>query len=65
MNLVTSSISTEKLLKCEQVASILNISRSQTYKIVNEGHLPSIKIGKSVRVRASDLEKYLDICLSR
>lgn len=49
-----------KLLKGNQVAEILNISRSQAYGMIKRGVIPSIKFGKCVRVKEEDLCKFMD-----
>jgi excisionase family DNA binding protein len=49
----------EKLLKAEQVAMVLNISRSKAYKLMRQKEIPTITIGKNVRVCNEDLEKYV------
>ena len=50
----------EPLLRLEEVASRLNISYPQIWRIINAGTIRSIRIGpKSIRVRESDLEKYI------
>jgi excisionase family DNA binding protein len=51
-------LKTDELLKASEVASILNISRAQAY-ILMKGTIPSIKFGKTVRVRKSDLENFI------
>jgi excisionase family DNA binding protein len=38
------------LLRGAEVASLLNISRSQTYAMMRRGDLPTVHIGKAVRV---------------
>lgn len=43
----------------EQVARLLNLSRSTVAQMIGVGHLPSVKIGGSRRVLAADLERYL------
>lgn len=48
-----------KLLKGDQVAEMLNISRSQAYGMMKRGEIPTIRFGKSVRVRIEDLEEFL------
>jgi len=48
----------EKLLKGNDVAEYLNISRSKAYALIKEGKIPSIKIDGSVRVELEDLENY-------
>lgn len=51
----------ERLLTVREVSSIAGVSRSTIYTGMNEGRFPrSIKVGKkSVRWRASDIEKWL------
>jgi len=49
----------EKLLKGKEVADRLSISRSQAYVLMRSNQIPTIKIGKSVRVSCDDLEKFI------
>ncbi len=48
------------LLKSDEVAEILKISRAMAYKLMQRGEIPTIRIGTSVRVRVEDLEKYVE-----
>ena len=50
---------TEKLLNGNQVAEILNISRSAAYNLMKRGQLPSVRFGHSVRVVPEDLERFI------
>lgn len=47
------------LLQANDVARILNISRSLAYRILKRGEIPTIRIGTAVRVRESDLITYI------
>lgn len=47
------------LLQANDVARILNISRSLAYRILKQGEIPTIRIGTAVRVRESDLIAYI------
>ena len=49
-----------RLLTAEDVAEILNISRSYAYKLIRDGTIPSIPIGRSVRVRERALMEFID-----
>jgi len=49
----------EKLLTAEEVSIILNISRSKAYKMMRQKEIPTIVIGKNVRVSNKDLESYI------
>lgn len=48
------------LLRIEDVAGRLSVSRSMAWKLVAQGELRSLRIGRAVRIRPSDLEAYLD-----
>lgn len=48
------------LLKGNEVARILNISRAFAYQLMRQGEIPTIRIGNAVRVRREDLLAYID-----
>jgi excisionase family DNA binding protein len=50
----------EKLLKGNEVARLLNISRSRAYILMQTGVIPTVRIGKSRRVRPQDLNTYIE-----
>jgi excisionase family DNA binding protein len=54
----------EKLLKAIEVAEILNISRALSYRLLQQGEIPVVKIGSAVRVRPIDLERFIQKCRS-
>jgi len=47
------------LLKAKDVAEILQISRAMAYALMQRGEIPTVRIGKSRRVRPEDLIKYI------
>jgi excisionase family DNA binding protein len=49
----------ERLLKPAEVAEILQVSKAYAYVLMNRGEIPSVRIGKIVRVRLEDLERYI------
>lgn len=49
----------ERLLRIEDIAERLNVSRSMAWKLIAIGQLRSIRIGRSVRVRPADLEEFV------
>jgi excisionase family DNA binding protein len=55
----TDSTFERTYLKPSTIAARLDLHRSQVYKLIKEGTLPHIRIGKSVRVPAAALEAYL------
>ena len=53
-----------KLLKATDVAEILNISRSMSYRIIQAGQIRSVNIGSARRVRPTDLADFINRNLS-
>ena len=49
------------LLTVPQVAQVPNMGRSKVYELITFGELPVLRFGKSVRVRVSALERWLDL----
>ena len=50
-------------LKGNDVAKILNISRSFAFQVMQNGEIPTVRIGRSVRVRPVDLNNFIDKCV--
>ena len=48
-----------RLLKAEEVAEVLGISRSKVYRMMRDKDIPTITIGKNVRISHEDLENYI------
>ncbi len=55
----------ESLLTADEVARILNISRSYAYLLMRRGDIPTVHIGRSARVRPSDLELFVSQNVTR
>ena len=61
----TTTFKVEKLLKPEEVANLLTISRSFAYQLMQTGQIPTVRLGRSCRVRPQDLAEYLESNLHR
>lgn len=48
---------TERLLTAEEVANILGVSRSKAYHMMRLREIPTITLGKNVRVSIENLEE--------
>jgi len=48
------------LLRVEETAEELGLSRARTYNLVMSNEIPSIKIGRSRRVPRKALEEYIE-----
>lgn len=49
-----------KLLKVRDVAELLSIARPTVYKLVNNGEIPFIRLGKTLRFSRKAIERWLD-----
>jgi excisionase family DNA binding protein len=54
----------ERLLKADEVSRILNISRALTYRLLQRGDIPVVRINHAVRVKPSDLDEFINKCRS-
>ena len=45
-----------------EVQGMLKIGKSRAYQLVQSGEIPHVRIGKLLRVRATDLDAYLECC---
>lgn len=50
----------EEYLKVEDVMRILKVSRTTAYEIIHAGRLKSYKVGRLVRIKADDLERFIE-----
>ncbi len=49
----------DQLLTVDEVAQRLSLSRSKVYELLAEGDIPSVHIGRSRRVIAKELDKWI------
>lgn len=47
------------LLRVEEVARTLGIGRSKVYELVSRGELPTVRVGKALRVPAEALRRWI------
>ena len=47
------------LLTVEETAAQLRIARRRVFEMIRDGSLPSVKIGRSRRIRSADLAEYV------
>jgi excisionase family DNA binding protein len=51
---------TDRLLTAGEVADTLRVSTMTIYRLIRRGELPAVRVGRNYRVRASDLDDYLE-----
>jgi excisionase family DNA binding protein len=57
---VTNATYAEELLTVEQVQELLKVGRTFAYSLIRSGELPSYRVGRLVRVRRRDIERWLE-----
>ncbi|GHJ59334.1 hypothetical protein NOK12_18520 [Nocardioides sp. OK12] len=60
--MVTSSsgdISEAKFLTVAEVAAMMRVSKMTVYRLVHNGELPAVRVGRSFRVREEDANEYI------
>lgn len=50
----------DQLLTLRQVAGRLQVSMSTIHRRIKAGELPTVRIGRSLRVRPEDLDAYIE-----
>ncbi len=49
-----------ELLSIAEVCKALGMGKSWTYRRIRSGEIPSVKLGRSIKIRRGDLEEYLE-----
>jgi excisionase family DNA binding protein len=60
MNQPTAGTDVPVALKVGQVARLLQISRGSAYEAIRRGDIPSVRVGRSIRVSRSAIERMMD-----
>lgn len=48
-----------KFLTIAEVASMMRVSKMTVYRLVHNGELPAVRVGRSFRVTEDDVHEYL------
>jgi excisionase family DNA binding protein len=48
-----------RLLNIREAAELLHVSRAFVYLMLQRGDIPTVRIGRMLRVRPEDLERYI------
>jgi excisionase family DNA binding protein len=61
MNMPYTYPTGDKVFTIPEVAAYLKISKSKIYYLVSQKQIPHLKVGRNVRIRESDLQKWLEL----
>ena len=53
-------ITRTRLITVVEAAEIIGLSRSKVYELLADGHLPSIRIGRTRRIDVTDLDAFIE-----
>ena len=65
MNTQYAPLSGDKVFTIPEVAAYLKISKSKIYYLVSRKQIPHLKVGRNVRIRESDLLKWLELQIEK
>jgi excisionase family DNA binding protein len=43
-----------------EVARILRVSKMTVYRLIRQGDLPAVRVGRGFRIRQDDVDRYLE-----
>ena len=49
-----------ELLSIAQVCQRLDMGKSWVYRRIHDGEIPSVRLGRTIKIRRADLENYLE-----
>jgi excisionase family DNA binding protein len=53
------SFTEARLLTVNEVADLLRVSRMTVYRLIKEGEIAALRVGRSYRLREDDVDEYL------
>jgi excisionase family DNA binding protein len=56
---MTQSTGRTRFMTVAEVAQIMRVSTMTVYRLIKAGELPSVRVGKSYRIREDDIDRYL------
>ncbi|MBY4575421.1 MULTISPECIES: helix-turn-helix domain-containing protein [Gordonia] len=57
---VSNATSASQFLTVAEVASLMRVSKMTVYRLVHNGELPAVRVGRSFRVHAKAVHDYLE-----
>ncbi len=58
-NSSSGDLSDSKFLTVAEVAAMMRVSKMTVYRLVHNGELPAVRVGRSFRVLEKDVDEYL------
>jgi excisionase family DNA binding protein len=58
-NVVREPFTEARLLTVNEVADLLRVSRMTVYRLIKQGEMPALRVGRGYRLRDEDVQSYL------
>ncbi|MGH2724724.1 MAG: helix-turn-helix domain-containing protein [Actinomycetota bacterium] len=55
-----NDFSEARFVTVTEVAQLMRVSKMTVYRLINQGDLPAVRIGRGYRIREEDVHRYLD-----
>ena len=59
-NIHENGVSSKRIYSVEEIAEILNISKSSAYVLIRQGTFKTVRIGTAIRVSKTSFDTWLD-----
>ena len=56
---MTEPVGRARFMTVAEVAQLMRVSTMTVYRLIKAGDLPSVRVGKSYRIREDDVDRYL------
>lgn len=56
---MAQSFAKARFLTVQEVADLMRVSTMTVYRLIKAGDLPAVRVGRSFRVRDTDVDEYL------
>ena len=56
---MSQPLSKSRFLTVQEGADLMRVSTMTVYRLIKSGDLPAVRVGRSFRVRESDVDSYL------
>jgi excisionase family DNA binding protein len=57
---VTEDFREAQFATVNEVAQLMRVSKMTVYRLINQGDLPAVRIGRGFRIREEDVHRYLE-----
>jgi excisionase family DNA binding protein len=54
------SFSEARFVTVNEVALLMRVSKMTVYRLINQGEIPAVRIGRGYRLREQDVHRFLD-----